>query len=122
MHLGLPFVGYQESHAVFDKEWLLSPAPVGLDRIKLPPEKRWFWNADWRNKYAFDFQLLPAERLYEIRQARAGRGSHPGDVDLTLERVHRQVEVHEAVALYLHRCGLRVFFRDTFEGRPRRFV
>ena len=122
VHLGLPFVDHAESRAVFDKEWLLDPSPLDPSQIQVPPEKRWFWSTDWRHKLVFDFQLLPAEHIYEVRQNRAERGSHPIDVDLTWERVQRQVTVHEEVALHLHRCGLRVFFRDSFEGPPRRFI
>ena len=122
VHLGLPFVGHKESLAVFDEEWLMAAVTLDLDRIQIPPEKRWFFSTDWRRKLVFDFQLVPAKVVYEARTVRAGRGSHPIDANLTLERVERQVAVHEAVAFHLHRSGLRVFFRDTFEGPPRCFV
>lgn len=122
VHLGLPFAGDKESHAVFDKDWLLTPRSLEPERIQIPPEKRGFWSTDWRRKYVFDFQLLPAEHIYEIRQARAGRGSHPVDVDLTLSRVERQIAVYQAVARHLHGCGVQVFFRDTFEGPPQYFI
>lgn len=122
VHFGFPFVGYEESHTVFDREWLEAPAPLDLGRVQIPPAKRWFFNIDWRTRYVFDFQLLPPERLYAVRMARMDKGSHPVDRVLSLEQVRRQVAVYEALALHFHRCGLKVFLRNTFEGRPRRIV
>ena len=64
VHFGFPFLGFQESHAVFDQEWLESPADVDFSRVQLPPKKRGIFSADWRNRYAFDFQLPPAEKIF----------------------------------------------------------
>ncbi len=122
VHFGFPFVGFDESLAVFDREWLEAPTPLDLGRVQIPPAKRWFFNIDWRRRYVFDFQLLPPERLYAVRMARMDKGSHPVDQVLSLEQVRRQVAVYEALALHFHRCGLRLFLRTTFEGRPRRIV
>ncbi len=119
VHFGVPFHGYTESHAVFDKEWLESPAAVDLDRIHIPPAKKHWWDVDWRRKYVFDFQLLPPDLIYTVRTQRINRGTHPVDVDLTLEIVERQTDVYEMLALHLHRHGLRVYIRRSFEGRPR---
>ncbi len=122
VHFGFPFVGFRESHAVFDPEWLAAPGPIDLGRVRIPPPKRWFFNIDWRRRYLFDFQLLPAKRIYALRKARVDRDSHPVDRSLRLEQVYRQVAVYEALALHFHRCGLKVIVRNTFEGRPRRIV
>jgi len=54
--------------------------------------------------------------------ARMDKGCHPMDRVLSLDQVRRQVAVYEALALHFHRCGLKVFLRNTFEGRPRRIV
>ncbi len=122
VHFGFPFLEHEESLAVFDKEWLDSPTTVDLNRIKIPPKKRGIFTIDWRNKYVFDFQLLPAEKIYAIRKERGKKGSHPIDMRLTLEQVKQQNAVYENIALHFHRCGLKVYVRVQFEGRPRRIV
>jgi hypothetical protein len=122
VHFGFPFLGHRQSLAVFDEEWLESLAPLDLARIQLPPAKQWFFSADWRRRYVFDFQLLPAEELYAVRSRRAERGTHPVDAALTLERTRRQVDVYATLALHFHRCGMRVFVREAFDGNPRMIV
>ncbi len=122
VHFGFPFVGHEESLAVFDKEWLESPSTLDLQRIQIPPEKRGIFTIDWRSKYVFDFQLLPAEQIYAIRKERGKKGSHPIDMRLTLEQAQQQNAVYENIALHFHRCGLKVYVRVQFEGRPRRIV
>lgn len=122
IHFGFPFLGFRESHAVFDREWLQSLSDIEFSRIKLPPAKRGIFTLDWRNRYAFDFQLLPAEQIYSIIQKRYKRGTHPVDAELTLERVRRAVEVYEQLALFFHNNGMLVYFRDRFDGHPRTIV
>lgn len=122
VHFGFPFLGREESLAVFDQEWLESPSAVDLKRIQIPPKKRGIFTIDWRGKYVFDFQLLPTEQIYAIRKARGKKGSHPIDMSLTQEQVQQQNAVYETIALYFHRCGLTVYIRERFEGRPRRIV
>ena len=122
VHFGIPFVGHRESLAVFDDEWLSSRAPVDLDRIRLPPEKRRWLGTDWRSKFAFDFQLLPPERLFAIRSERAKAGLHPVDQNVTLDIVVDQVAVYEQLARYFHSNGVAVYVRQEFEGRPRRIL
>ena len=122
VHLGIPFVGHRESHAVFDREWLDSPSAVAADRIEIPPAKRGFFSMDWRQRYVFDFQLLPAELVYATRKHRVLSGTHPIDRALTLELIAQQVAAHEDVALHLHHCGLSVYVRVSFQGPPRRIV
>ena len=119
IHFGFPFVGCKESYAVFDREWLESPADIEFTRVQLPPRKRGIFSVDWRNRYAFDFQLLPAERVFAICQERDKRGTHPIDAELTLARVQRAVEVYAKLALFFHNNGMLVYFRDRFFGNPR---
>lgn len=120
VHFGLPFVDFDESHAVFDREWLERPADLDLERIRIPPEKQWLLGTDWRNKYVFDFQLLPPRIIFAIRSARADAGTHPVDAALTEQQVALQVKVYEDLALHFHRHGLRVLVRTLFDGKPRR--
>ena len=122
VHFGFPFVGFEESHAVFDLEWLQSPTDINFSRIYLPPRKRGIFSVDWRNRYAFDFQLLPAEQIYAICKKRKKFGTHPIDAELTLDRVKLAVAVYEKLALFFHNNGILVYFRDRFDGHPRMIV
>ncbi len=122
VHFGIPFVGHDESLAVFDAEWLESRAAVDVGRIRLPPEKRWFLSIDWRGKYAFDFQLLSPEQLFAVRTERAKKGLHPVDQDLSPEIVTDQVGVYEQLAGFFHANGFAVYVRYEFAGTPRRIV
>ena len=121
IHLGFPFIGSEESHSVFDREWLVSPTGIDFKRVKLPPGKRGIFSIDWRNRYAFDFQLIPAERIFSSCQSRKQRGTHHMDEELTLELVKKAVEVYKALALYFHQNGMLVYFRDQYEGPPKTF-
>ena len=122
VHFGIPFVGHPESLAVFDTEWLESRRAIDLDRIRLPPEKRRIFGTDWRAKYAFDFQLLPPERLFAIRSERARSGLHPIDRGVTLDIVTDQIAVYEQLACHFQGYGFAVYVRHGFDGRPRRIV
>lgn len=122
LHLGLPFRGHAESHAVFDPEWLADPTPLEPERIRLPPTKRWFFQADWYQRLAFDVQLIPAQEVYRARLARAEGGGHHVDIGVKLADVERQLAAYQAVALYLHQGGLQVHVRTAFGGPPLRIV
>ena len=122
VHFGFPFVGFEESHAVFDLEWLQSPTDIDFSRVHLPPGKRGVFSVDWRNRYAFDFQLLPAEQIYAICKERSKLGTHPIDLELTLQRVQLAVTAYEKLALFFHDNGMLVYFRDRFDGKPRTIV
>ena len=122
VHFGIPFKGFRESHAVFDREWLDAPAPIDLKRIQIPPGKHFFFNIDWRRRFMFDFQLLPPDRIYAIRKARATAGTHPVDERLTEEEVVQQSAIYETLALHFHRCGIQVIVRNSFAGMPRYIV
>jgi energy-coupling factor transporter ATP-binding protein EcfA2 len=117
VHFGVPFVGH---NTVVDGDWPLEQ--IERRRIQLPTRKRWFFNFSWRANFVFDFQLPPAEYVYEVRAKRAKTGSHRFDANLTRERVQSEVSAYEALALHFHTHGLRVFVRDQFMGRPRRIV
>ena len=123
VHLGIPFKGHKESHAVFDPEWIDSPSPVDFARIQIPPsdEGRVF-RRDWRSRYVFYFQLPSAEQLYAIRSGRAWLKSHPVDELLNEELVRRQLEAYRAVAHHFHRCGLRIYIRTGFGAHPMRII
>lgn len=121
VHFGFPFVGFRDSLTVFDDDWLNSPSKISLDRVQIPPANRGLFSINWRHRYVFDFQLLPPERIFELSRARLKEGTHPLDSRLTLELVELQVTTYETLALHFHRCGMRVYIRDQFEGAPKRF-
>lgn len=120
IHLGFPFVGHAKGLAVFDPEWLACPTspPLDLGRICLPPPKRFFFSTDWRRRYAFEFLLPPAEQVFEWRSERARRATHPVDEHLTPELVRNQLAVYWEVAAFLHRQGLRIYFRAGSDAPP----
>lgn len=122
VHFGIPFTGFRDSHAVFDAEWLAAPTPIDFKRIQTPPDKRYFFSTDWRRRFVFNFQLLPAEELYAVRKARAAAGTHPVDSRLSMEDVQRQCGAYEQLAEHLHHRGLCVVVRTSFDGLPRRVV
>ncbi len=120
VHLGIPFIGHRESLAVFDDEWLASRASVDFARIRLPPAKSRFFGADWRRKFAFDFQLPSAARLFAVRLERAENGLHPVDRDLSPQIVEDQLAIYAQMAHCFHHAGMVVFVRQELGGRPRR--
>lgn len=122
IHCGLPYLGHRESLAVFDREWLDTPPSIDFDRIRIPREKRRWWQVDWRRKYVFDIQVPPAPKVFAILRERARTGSHPVDQGITLEQVRRQLEVHGQLARFLHESGLQVHVRMEFGGAPRRIA
>ena len=123
VHLGFPFVGYSEALTVFDKQWLEAPEPLALEcaRILLPPPKAHFFSTDWRARYAFEFQLPPAEEILEWRIDRSRRHSHPVDTGVSLEQVERQIAVYREAALHFHLSGILTYVRDAIEGKPKYF-
>ena len=124
VHLGLPFSGFRGALTVFDKEWLTSKVPLELEvkRIRLPPQKRYFFQTDWRDRYIFEFLIPPANTIYQQRLARQTEGYFPVDDNLTLEMVRQQVAVYREVALYLHRAGLNVYLRKGLDKPPMRIA
>ncbi len=122
VHFGFPFEGHKVSRAVYEREWLERPTPVNLDRIQIPPEKRWLLGTDWKNRYTFYFQLPPPRMTYVVRSLRARLGSHHVDDLLSQEIVEKQITAYEILAQHFHYHGLKVYIRNSFEGRPRRIV
>jgi len=122
VHFGFPFEGHKVSRAVFEQEWLESPTPVNLDRIQIPPKKRWLLGTEWKNRYTFYFQLPPPRMTYVARSLRARLGSHHVDNLLTQKIVEKQITAYEILAFHFHYHGLKVYIRNSFEGRPRRIV
>jgi hypothetical protein len=122
VHFGFPFEGHKVSRAVYEREWLESPTPVNLDRIRIPPEKRWLLGTEWKNRYTFYFQLPPPRMTYVVRSLRARLGSHHVDDLLTPKIVEKQITAYEILASHFHYHGLKVYIRNSFEGRPRRIV
>ena len=114
IHLGFPFVGFDNALAVFDPEWLAAdPRPeLDLPRLLIPPPKRHFLSVDWRARYIFEFLLPPAEVLFEQRSRRARHGTHPVDRNLSLELVADQLDVFRLCALHLVRNGIYVYVRE----------
>jgi hypothetical protein len=118
VHLGLPFVGCDESFSIFDKEWVEGECGPGIDleRIRIPPEKRWFFFQDWRDKFVFEFVLPCAEWVYEQRKIRARRKTHHVDEEFDLPLVERQLETLWIVARYLSHRGFFVYVREGVDG------
>ncbi len=120
VHLGFPFVGFKQGLAVFDPEWLeADPHPrLDLARVHVPPAKKHFFSVDWRRRYVFEFLLPPAKQLFEQRNERARRGTHPVDEGLTPELIAAQLDVFRQSALYLSRNGLRIYIREGTSSPP----
>ncbi len=124
VHLGLPFVGFNEALAVFDKEWLEKPNLPVLEekRLKIPPSGQGVFQTDWRGRYIFEFLLPSPEMILSFRENRHAESYHPADEDVTLEIIQRQVATYAETALYLHRCKLQVYVRETYQHPPMRIV
>lgn len=121
VHLGFPFVGFEDALTVFDEEWLAGSEPPKLDlsRIVLPPPKRFFFSPDWRGRFVFEFLLPPAAEILKWRLARSQRDVHPVDEHVTLEQVERQIAVYQEAAIYFKQCGILIYIRDEFDGLPK---
>ncbi len=124
IHLGVPIVGLPEIHAVFDKEWLAHDQrnKVDFERIVLPPEKKYFFSVDWRNRYVFEFILPSAEQLFEQRTKRAKKRTHHVDANLTKKTVEDQLDVYRQVAMYLNKHGIFAYVREGSDGIPMQLI
>ena len=124
VHLGFPFVGFEDALTVFDQEWLDAAPPPKLDyaRILLPPEKIHFFSTDWRARFVFEFLIPPATKILEGRLSRKKHEVHPIDRDVTLEQVKKQVDVYREAALHFKRAGILIYIRDNFDGEPKDLV
>ena len=124
VHLGFPFVGFDDALTVFEDAWLNASEPPVLDlqRILLPPKKKFFFSPDWRSRFVFEFLLPPPEKILAWRQTRAHKEVHPGDAHVTLEQVERQAAVYREAAGFFKRSGILTYVRDDFEGLPKDIV
>jgi adenylate kinase family enzyme len=121
IHLGFPCQGYKDALAVFDEEWIqsLTPPELDLERIRIPPAKRFFFSVNWRKRYAFEFLLPKAEVLFAQRQRRQEEyGMHHVDKGINLTRVENQIMIYQMAALHLCRSGLITYIREGTEGVP----
>jgi len=118
IHLGLPCAGHKLGVAIYDPEWVDPPTPpaLELDRIYIPPAKRFFFSVDWRGRYVFEFILPPPPLIFEWRSKRARKGTHHVDQSISLELIERQVETMWRVARHLHRSGLSIYIREGLDG------
>ncbi len=124
IHLGMPFLGLENSVAVFDTQFLdRDPLPaLDLERIVLPPHKRFFLSVDWYRRYVFEFLLPPAQIIFQRRTERARHSTHPVDEQLSLDICIVQIEVFRRLAEYLHQNGFYVYLREGTETPPLRLV
>lgn len=124
VHLGLPFKGQKEALVTFDPTWLDQWPRLKLDygRIYIPPKKRHFLSVNWRNRYAFEFLLPPAELLLGRRQSRSMQSSHLVDHALSLDMLEAQLQVFMDIALYLQRQGLSLYLRQGPHEPPLELV
>ena len=124
IHLGLPFVGYNESLAIFDSDWENATEVPRLDlgRILVPPAKRCCICPNWQKKYVFEFLLPPADLLYRQRLFRARKMTHRVDEHFDRELIKHQLTTLWIAARHLSIEGLSVYVREGLEGGMRRFV
>jgi len=121
IHLGIPYDGIKDAMAVFDQEWLdLKPDGLKIDyhRIRIPPESHSKFSTNWRDRYIFEFLLPEPEVIFERRINRQKDGYFPGDANLDLDTVARQLDVYSRVALFLHRAGMNVYIRSDLTQQP----
>lgn len=122
LHLGVPFVGHEKAIPIYDIQTLDDSNYLELDlfRIPLPPPKKSLIFGDFRKNMVFEFILLPPEELFLIRKARAEKGTHHVDENLTLAHVKESSGFYNELALFLHHSGLVVLVRDSLNGPPKR--
>ena len=119
IHLGFPCEGFKDALAVFEEEWnrSLMPPELSLERIRVPPLKRYFFSVNWRKRYTFEFLIPTPEVLFKQREQRAKKGTHYVDSEVTLDRVRNQVIIYQLAAQYLHQHGLNVYIREGLDGK-----
>ncbi len=124
VHLGFPFKGFSEALTVFDKEWLEAEEPLylELDRIQIPPVKKYFFQTNWRTRYIFEFLLPDPETIFRRRMERHKEGYFPVDENLTLDMVVRQLDIYREVALYMHMAQMQVYVREGLSKPPMRIA
>ena len=121
IHLGFPCQGYKDALAVFDKQWInsLTPPELDLERIRIPPPKRYWFSVNWRKRFVFEFLIPKAETLLAQRLLRKKEdGEHHGDKGVNLTRVKNQIMIYQMAALHFCRSGLTAYIREGTEGSP----
>ena len=103
------------------REWIesLTPPELDLERIRIPPPKRYFFSVNWRKRYAFEFLIPKAEVLFEQRRRRKKEyGTHHVDKGVNLKRVENQIMIYQMAALHMCREGLITYIREGTDGVP----
>lgn len=95
---------------------------IDLGRIVIPRPKRFFFQTNWRRKFAFEFVLPASQSLYEQRMLRARRKTHRVDENFDLGLIERQLETLWIAARYLYHHGFVVYIREGIEGELLSFV
>ena len=124
IHLGIPFVGFDKTLAVFEQEWLDSdPIPeIDYARLLLPPEPHGMYSRNWRKLYAFEFVLPPPEQILVRRIQRSKTGTHPVDLEIHPAQIRKQNAAYFAVAKHFADNGMIVHVREGLHLNPMRFV
>lgn len=124
VHLGFPCKGYRDALAVFDEGWSesLTPPELDLDRVQIPPRKRYFFSVDWYKRYVFEFILPPPRVLLQQRLLRSYKGTHRVDNNLELENISNQLIIYQMAAKHLFSSGLNVYIREGTDGKLLRIV
>lgn len=126
IHLSLPFVGHKESLPVYDDIWSkTSPKDlpeVDFDKIRIPKKKKYFFSADWRSRFVFDFILPPPKWTFETRQNRLNKGDEKlVDVGISAKLVEWQTRTLWQVAWHFYLSGLHVLARPFNTAYPYTF-
>jgi calcineurin-like phosphoesterase family protein len=124
VHLGFPFKGFSEALTVFDKEWLEAEEPLflELERIQIPPDKKYFFQTNWRTRFIFEFLLPDPKTIFRRRMERHKEGYFPVDKNMTMEMVIRQLDIYREVALYMHKAQMQVYVREGLSKPPMRIA
>jgi hypothetical protein len=122
LHFGVPFIGFEKAVPVYDVDSLDDSSYLEIDflRVRLPPPKGTLLSGNFRKKIVVEFILLPPKTLYELRKKRSEKGTHHVDENLTLNQVTEESEFYNALALYFHQSGMKVYVRDRLGGPPMR--
>ncbi|MGI9378199.1 MAG: hypothetical protein ACR2OW_01020 [Methyloligellaceae bacterium] len=121
VHMGFPFVGYDDCLTVFDQAFSDSEEILELElsRIILPPLKTTFFSVDWRERYVFEFLVPPPENIMEWRLERSKHEVHPIDEGVTLNQIKRQISVYLEAAQYFSQSGLLMYVRENLGDVPK---
>lgn len=124
VHFGLPFMGHEAPMPVYQTHEVEEAAYLELDlfRIPLPPPRATLFGGNQRSKLVFEFIIPTPERLFELRQNRAKKGSHHVDAELTRDQVAEEVRHYQELARYFHDSGMSIYIREGPDQPPSRLV